>query len=149
MCCVGSAPPPLARRNFLLLTKVLQALANGVYFGTKERHMLPLNPALTTHMPRVRHFCESFANPLWLADQTHPLYPFRSAGAGAGSGAGGSDSGGESEACTLAAGQESLDLLSINHMAKEVKADCALLLNLIKKHDGRTCSPALPPALLS
>jgi hypothetical protein len=41
--------------------KLLQNLANGVKFGTKESFMIPLNAFIDEHMPRVVDFCEQFA----------------------------------------------------------------------------------------
>ena len=36
-------PPPAARRNLVLITKLLQNLANNVSFGKKEAYMVPMN----------------------------------------------------------------------------------------------------------
>jgi hypothetical protein len=51
------------KRNIVLVVKVLQALANGVTFGSKEPFMQALNPYVEENLPRVAAFCDDFANP--------------------------------------------------------------------------------------
>ena len=53
---VPSPPTRDERRQLILVTKVLQNLANGVLFGTKERFMVQLNPFLTTNTPRLNEY---------------------------------------------------------------------------------------------
>merc|ERR1711916_346946 len=53
---VPSPPTRDERRQLILVTKVLQNLANGVLFGTKERFMVQLNPFLTTNTPRLNDY---------------------------------------------------------------------------------------------
>jgi hypothetical protein len=48
------AIPAESRRPFVLISKVLQNLANGVSFGNKESYMLPLNDFLATNTPVVQ-----------------------------------------------------------------------------------------------
>lgn len=52
-------PSPEARRHLLLVAKVLQTLANGVYFSVqKESHMIYLNSF-------IEHHQQTFANQVW------------------------------------------------------------------------------------
>ena len=55
--------PPM-RRGFILLSKVLQNLANGQPFGTKERHMTVLNPFLERNRKEMRRILKTIAAPL-------------------------------------------------------------------------------------
>ena len=61
----GVLPHPPSReerRQLILVTKVLQNLANGVLFGTKERFMVQLNPFLNTNMPRLNDYVRDVLN---------------------------------------------------------------------------------------
>ncbi|KNC47522.1 fibronectin type III domain-containing protein [Thecamonas trahens ATCC 50062] len=61
----GVLPNPPSReerRQLILVTKVLQNLANGVLFGTKERFMVQLNPFLNTNMPRLNDYVRDVLN---------------------------------------------------------------------------------------
>jgi hypothetical protein len=50
------APSPSVSRALLLITKVLQALANGQEFGVKEAFMRPLNPLVAENAQRIELF---------------------------------------------------------------------------------------------
>lgn len=56
---------PNARRNLLLVTKVLQSIANRSLFtsSSKEGYMNLLNPYMRTELSRVDSFCHSFIWP--------------------------------------------------------------------------------------
>lgn len=61
-----NTPPKLTvacRRNLLILTKVLQNLANGVFFGAKEQFMLPLNKYVEANIPIQADLFRQFAKP--------------------------------------------------------------------------------------
>lgn len=49
------------RRRLLLVTKVIQNLANGVIFGAKEKFMLPLNSLLLAAIPKRNLFLDALA----------------------------------------------------------------------------------------
>jgi len=49
-------PSPAASRALLLVTKVLQALANGQEFGAKEAFMRPINPFVVENTPKIEAF---------------------------------------------------------------------------------------------
>jgi len=51
------------RRNLLLVTKVVQNLANRVKFGAKEQFLVPLNSFLEANIFSYEKFCYDFANP--------------------------------------------------------------------------------------
>eukprot|EP00455_Lapot_gusevi_P019790 TRINITY_DN2106_c0_g1_i6.p1 TRINITY_DN2106_c0_g1~~TRINITY_DN2106_c0_g1_i6.p1 ORF type:complete len:312 (-),score=95.76 TRINITY_DN2106_c0_g1_i6:303-1208(-) len=51
------------RRKLLLVAKILQNLANGVLFGSKEDYMIPLNPLVERNMERFQTFCTAFVTP--------------------------------------------------------------------------------------
>lgn len=55
----GQAVSPKARRNLLLITKVLQNMSNCVLFTQKEQYMLPLNGFLQTYMPKLQRYYQS------------------------------------------------------------------------------------------
>ena len=55
----GQPLTPRARRNLLLITKVLQNMSNGVLFTQKEQYMLPLNPFLQAYTPRLQRYYQS------------------------------------------------------------------------------------------
>lgn len=61
----GRAPPPYARRNLILLTKVMQNLSNGIPFGGKESWMVPMNPFIEKHKDEMKkYFIEVSTDPL-------------------------------------------------------------------------------------
>lgn len=43
---------PEGRRNLILISKMLQNLANGVDFGTKEAYMIPMNKTLESYLKK-------------------------------------------------------------------------------------------------
>jgi len=49
-------PSPNARRNLVLVAKVLQNLANNVLFGDKETYMTKLNDFISTNIPKLSIF---------------------------------------------------------------------------------------------
>ncbi|KAF7723612.1 Ras GTPase activating protein ira2 [Apophysomyces ossiformis] len=49
------------RRGFLIITKVIQNLANNVLFGAKETYMIMLNDFLTSNIYRVTSFLREMA----------------------------------------------------------------------------------------
>ena len=56
---VDSAPSsPALTRQLILITKVLQNLANGVTFGEKEPHMVPLNDVIDSNKNQLRTFVD-------------------------------------------------------------------------------------------
>jgi len=54
------AEPPneTTQRNLVLLSKVLQNLANGIPFGDKEQYMAPMNSFITDNLPILHKFFE-------------------------------------------------------------------------------------------
>lgn len=52
---VGAISPGV-RRGLVLVSKILQNLANGVEFGYKEAHMAILNPFIIEHLSVVHTF---------------------------------------------------------------------------------------------
>lgn len=50
------APGPNILRHLLLLSKVVQTVANGVLFGQKEAYMMTLNPFIEANQLRLRDF---------------------------------------------------------------------------------------------
>lgn len=50
------APGPHILRHLLLLSKVVQTVANGVLFGQKEAYMMVLNPFIEANQDRLREF---------------------------------------------------------------------------------------------
>jgi Ran GTPase-activating protein (RanGAP) involved in mRNA processing and transport len=58
----GKVPSNTARRNLLLITKVLQNLANGKTFNNKELYMVPLNGFVEKHMKTVASYFDELVN---------------------------------------------------------------------------------------
>eukprot|EP01111_Echinosteliopsis_oligospora_P006946 TRINITY_DN21433_c0_g1_i1.p1 TRINITY_DN21433_c0_g1~~TRINITY_DN21433_c0_g1_i1.p1 ORF type:complete len:247 (+),score=39.72 TRINITY_DN21433_c0_g1_i1:313-1053(+) len=54
--CNVDPPTPTGNRALLLITKVLQGLANGQEFGNKEAFMKPANEFINTHMSQTDKF---------------------------------------------------------------------------------------------
>ncbi|GIQ79919.1 hypothetical protein KIPB_000627, partial [Kipferlia bialata] len=52
----GKTPSQRARRNLILITKVIQSISNGVRFGDSEQFMIPMNTVVDEYMPR----CEAY-----------------------------------------------------------------------------------------
>ena len=50
---VSAKPSKTARRNLMLVAKVMQNLSNGIAFGSKEEYMQDFNPFLEEMRPRV------------------------------------------------------------------------------------------------
>jgi len=53
---IKKVPSKNARRNLVLITKVLQNLANEIVFGKKESYMLKMNDFITTNIPKLTQF---------------------------------------------------------------------------------------------
>jgi neurofibromin 1 len=53
---MSTPPNPVARRQLILLSKVLQNLANGVKFGSKESFMTKLNGFITANQEKLKGF---------------------------------------------------------------------------------------------
>jgi len=51
-------PSRAARRNLVLITKVLQNLANEVAFGKKESYMVKMNDFINSNIPKLAQFYE-------------------------------------------------------------------------------------------
>lgn len=58
----GKVTSNTARRNLLLITKVLQNLANGKTFNNKELYMVPLNGFVERHMKTVAAYFDELVN---------------------------------------------------------------------------------------
>lgn len=58
---LGLEVPRSAKRNLVLLSKLLQSLSNGVPFKVKEKYMVPCNPFLEKHFAQVADFLSCFA----------------------------------------------------------------------------------------
>lgn len=52
-----------ARRFFIIITKVLQNLANGIVSNKKEEFMVHFEPWLQTNIPTIKQFFEDIAKP--------------------------------------------------------------------------------------
>ncbi|KAI9294940.1 hypothetical protein K502DRAFT_360889 [Neoconidiobolus thromboides FSU 785] len=52
------------RRGLLLITKVIQNLANNVFFGAKEAFMISLNDLLTDYIPKVTNYLVEISTPI-------------------------------------------------------------------------------------
>lgn len=51
-------PPPQVSRTLVLLSKLVQSLASGVHFGSKESYMTDMNPYLDEHRTMVSRYFE-------------------------------------------------------------------------------------------
>ena len=60
------------RRALLLITKVIQNLANNVIFGNKEPHMKVLNSFLANNIKQVTKFLSDAAVGLYIANYQFP-----------------------------------------------------------------------------
>ncbi|KAI8808898.1 hypothetical protein BJ742DRAFT_806797 [Cladochytrium replicatum] len=56
-------PDPTVSRTLTLLAKTIQNLANLTEFGAKEPYMTEFNTFIVKHMPDMRHFLRTIANP--------------------------------------------------------------------------------------
>jgi hypothetical protein len=53
-----------AQRNLLMISKIIQNLANNVFFGDKESFMIPANTFIASNLPKLNFFFDSiFAEP--------------------------------------------------------------------------------------
>eukprot|EP00764_Aduncisulcus_paluster_P000920 gnl/Carplike_NY0171/1131_a1537_867.p1 GENE.gnl/Carplike_NY0171/1131_a1537_867~~gnl/Carplike_NY0171/1131_a1537_867.p1 ORF type:complete len:671 (-),score=201.37 gnl/Carplike_NY0171/1131_a1537_867:39-1787(-) len=59
VCTAGRAPTTRARRNLILLSKLVQAVANESKFGDKEKFMVPFNVFIDRHSERMRIFLDT------------------------------------------------------------------------------------------
>jgi hypothetical protein len=53
---------PYTKRSLLLISKVLQKIANGSKFGTKESFMIPLNEFLEQNERKMREILNHCIN---------------------------------------------------------------------------------------
>jgi hypothetical protein len=58
----GMVPSKSARRNFTLISKVLQNLSNGLLFGNKEPYMNCMNPLIEKYNADFRNFLHQVAH---------------------------------------------------------------------------------------
>ncbi|KAI0230569.1 Ras GTPase activating protein ira2 [Massospora cicadina] len=63
------------RRGLLLITKVIQNLANNVFFGAKEAFMISLNDVLTEYIPKVSNYLAEISTPLPNSSYEPPAPP--------------------------------------------------------------------------
>jgi len=54
---------PVAQRNLLIVTKILQSLANHSKFGSKEKFMFLLHGFIEREMKSFHDFCHTFSDP--------------------------------------------------------------------------------------
>ncbi|KAI9674112.1 MAG: Ras GTPase activating protein ira2 [Caeruleum heppii] len=73
---VASVPSKDMRRGLLLITKVVQNLANNVLFGAKEPYMYPLNDFLAQNIYRVTGFLREISMPPATTDSEPTLEPY-------------------------------------------------------------------------
>lgn len=70
---VNKPVPPQVKRGLMLMSKILQNIANHVEFS-KEQHMLPFNDFLRAHFEIGRRFIIQIASDCETVDQTsHPM----------------------------------------------------------------------------
>ncbi|XP_075988641.1 neurofibromin 1 isoform X5 [Anticarsia gemmatalis] len=69
MCIVNRPVPPHVKRGLMLMSKILQNIANHVEFS-KEQHMLPFNHFLRAHFEAGRKFFIQIASDCESIDQT-------------------------------------------------------------------------------
>ncbi|EAL63601.1 RasGTPase-activating protein [Dictyostelium discoideum AX4] len=55
---VGREIHPTARKNLINVSKVLQALFNFAQFGSSEKHFIPLNGWITSHMGDIKNYLQ-------------------------------------------------------------------------------------------
>jgi len=60
-CAAANPPNPEARRQLILIAKVIQAAANNVKFGQKEPHLIPCNAYLDEIQPYFNKLLADFA----------------------------------------------------------------------------------------
>jgi neurofibromin 1 len=59
------APPsPETFRGLVLLTKIVQNVANGVTFGSKEQYMVPFNNLVEEYVPKLTTFLLEISSPI-------------------------------------------------------------------------------------
>eukprot|EP01112_Ceratiomyxa_fruticulosa_P013951 TRINITY_DN3958_c0_g1_i1.p1 TRINITY_DN3958_c0_g1~~TRINITY_DN3958_c0_g1_i1.p1 ORF type:complete len:612 (+),score=150.03 TRINITY_DN3958_c0_g1_i1:172-2007(+) len=60
---IEEVPSPKARRSLILVSKILQNLANQVEFGNKEEYMCIMNGFITGNMVQMNNLLDILANP--------------------------------------------------------------------------------------
>jgi len=60
---ISSSPSSKSRRSLILVSKVLQNLANDVEFGEKENYMIQMNPFISSNQATMWKFLECLASP--------------------------------------------------------------------------------------
>eukprot|EP01117_Protostelium_nocturnum_P009725 TRINITY_DN3477_c0_g1_i2.p1 TRINITY_DN3477_c0_g1~~TRINITY_DN3477_c0_g1_i2.p1 ORF type:complete len:986 (-),score=291.18 TRINITY_DN3477_c0_g1_i2:42-2999(-) len=55
---------PMVRRNFILMTKVVQNLSNGVEFSNKESYMMPVNEFIKANFWRMEKYLRGVVSPI-------------------------------------------------------------------------------------
>jgi len=80
---LGKNPSPKARRNLILLSKLLQNLSNDVEFGVKEPHMAVVNEYIVANRDLMIEFLrkvasdpaaeEGISNVIERRPRSHPL----------------------------------------------------------------------------
>ena len=58
MISLAEPPSPTAQRQYILISKVLQNLANNTLPGAKEEYMRALNDFITTNLEEMKDFFE-------------------------------------------------------------------------------------------
>jgi len=62
-------PSQAARRNLILVAKVLQNVANEVTFGKKEEYMVKMNDFITVNIPKLYGFYKELLEPAKIITQ--------------------------------------------------------------------------------
>jgi len=58
----GKTLSPIARRNLLLISKILQNLSNGLEFGRKEQYMMVINDFINGHKDRMEKYFQDIVS---------------------------------------------------------------------------------------
>lgn len=61
------------RRALILISKVVQNVANEVEFGDKEAYMMPMNGFIKEYIPRMKHFLGDISATVPLGKPPSPL----------------------------------------------------------------------------
>eukprot|EP01089_Gocevia_fonbrunei_P018200 TRINITY_DN6109_c0_g1_i2.p1 TRINITY_DN6109_c0_g1~~TRINITY_DN6109_c0_g1_i2.p1 ORF type:complete len:566 (-),score=58.06 TRINITY_DN6109_c0_g1_i2:11-1549(-) len=73
----GKVPSMKARRNLILLTKLLQNLSNGIEFGVKEQHMKVVNSFIIENKDLINNWFTSITtDPVSYTHLTLPTTPY-------------------------------------------------------------------------